>query len=454
MVFNFNVNVGQKQQRATPKASDLLKSKSDGHSLGEPKQSVLDMDWHCQQWLCVVVTTDAPVIRKLTATPGQFGHLRHFNSIDVKRCAIKKLSWAHGKFDGAKDPTKPWDRYVTWSQTANRHDLRMALGEMLEELKLVLQKGGRLCMYDIEFEAGIVIDALQMMQLPDVYVSRWHGAATLGRPLLNLELLRWAFDYPSEIEPIELHKLGEHVLGKTVSSNEPGLQCWMLLRKMHVKVHEHTNKAKKRALGAVTRVDTPLLDDGHFPKGSPPQKAIKQMQSSNHGSKAAPSQSSFGFAVPGQAARQKFFDSTSGFIAISVEFNKSLTADSFLKEWRSGLEETLFGFDTKIKARAVDELRVARIVWACGDLSSHKPFIKKYTVRPEGFKISPGPNDYHCVLHNEAKKRGHPLGQVLQELFTDIKDGSEKGYRICAYGLEQARPPHWHDGIYYIVTSV
>lgn len=275
MVFNLQSNFRQNQQRATPKASDLLKSKSDGHSLTEPNQSVLDMDWHCQQWLCVIVTTDAPVIRKLTSTHGQFGHLRHFDNTDLKRCAIKKLSWAHGKFDEAKDPTKPWNRYVTWSQTANGYDLRTALVEMLEELKQVLQAGGRLCMYDIELEAGIVTEALQRMQLPDVYMSRWHGAATLGRPLLNLELLRWAFDYPSKVEIIELHKLCERVLGKTVSSNEPGLQCWMLLRKMHVKVHEHTTKAKKRAFDAGTEADTPLLDDGNFPKGSPPQKAIK-----------------------------------------------------------------------------------------------------------------------------------------------------------------------------------
>ena len=84
MVFDLNAPFGKKQQRATPKASDLFKSKSDGHSLPEPEQSVLDMGWRCQQWLCVVVTTDVPVIRKLAASPGQFGHLRHFNKEDAK----------------------------------------------------------------------------------------------------------------------------------------------------------------------------------------------------------------------------------------------------------------------------------------------------------------------------------------------------------------------------------
>ena len=261
MVFNLKSNFGQQQQRATPKASDLFKSKSDGHSLTEPKKSVLDMDWHCQQWLCVVVTTDVPVIRKLAASPGEFGHLRHFNNKDIKRCAIKQLSWAHGKFDEAKDPKKPWDRYLTWSTNAKRCDLRTALVDMLEELKRVLDKGGGLCMYDIEFEAGVVMEALKSLQLPINYLSRWHDAATLGRPLLNLDLLRWAFDYPLKVELVELHKLCEHILGKTAFRNDPGLRCWMLFRRMHVKVHEHTSKTKKRVLGTGSAVSPPAPDN-------------------------------------------------------------------------------------------------------------------------------------------------------------------------------------------------
>lgn len=50
-------------------------------------------------------------------------------------------------------------------------------GRQLDELKNVLQKGGSLCMYDIELEAGIVMEAMRALQLPDIYLSRWHGAA-------------------------------------------------------------------------------------------------------------------------------------------------------------------------------------------------------------------------------------------------------------------------------------
>jgi hypothetical protein len=68
--------------------------------------------------------------------------------------------------------------------------LRTVLIEMLDELKKVLQKGGSLCMYDIDLEAGIIMEEMRVLQLPDVYVLWWCGAATLGRSLLNLTLLR------------------------------------------------------------------------------------------------------------------------------------------------------------------------------------------------------------------------------------------------------------------------
>ena len=133
--------------------------------------------------------------------------------------------------------------------------------DMLEELKRVLDKGGGLCMYDIEFEAGVVMEALKSLQLPINYLSRWHDAATLGRPLLNLDLLRWAFDYPLKVELVELHKLCEHILGKTAFRNDPGLRCWMLFRRVHVKVHEHTSKTKKRVPGTGSAVSPPAPDN-------------------------------------------------------------------------------------------------------------------------------------------------------------------------------------------------
>jgi hypothetical protein len=48
MMFDLKANFGKNQQRTTPNVSDLFNSKSDGHSIPEPKQSVLDMDWSCQ----------------------------------------------------------------------------------------------------------------------------------------------------------------------------------------------------------------------------------------------------------------------------------------------------------------------------------------------------------------------------------------------------------------------
>lgn len=431
---NFVTHATGKQRKKTPKVADLFKSKSEGVCLIEPKQSILDMDWHRRQWLCVVVTTDIRLVRQLSAVPGQFGHPCHFDGKECKGRHIKQLSWAHGTFDKAKNEKQPWDRYLTWSTNRQRYDLRLALVEMLEELKHVLDAGGGLCMYDVEFEAGVVVEKIVDLQLPKTYLTRWQEAATLGKALLNMDLLQWAFEYPSKLNLIELHNVCAHVLGKTVSSSEPGLQCWMLLRKMHFGVHKHMSNSKKRALDTCVKVDTTAAET-HV-SNMPLQKATKVMQPSNNYPKMAPWQSHVNFAVPGKAARDKFLHDTPGFIAIFVEFNKALTLESFEKGWRSGAEQTTFGFDTKIKRSVVDELRVARIVWALGDLSSQSPLVKKDIVRPDGFEICPIPNANHRVVHNEAMTQGRPLGKVLEEFVTDIKAWSEKGFRICAYGLE------------------
>ena len=225
--------------------SNKEKSQSNGHALTEPKQFILDMDWNQRQWFCVVVNTDTPVSYTLSSVTGQFGHQCHFDENDSKGRHIKQLSWARGTFDEAKDKSHPWDRYSTWSAIRKRYDLNEALVEMLTELKYVLDAGGGLCMYDVEFEAALVLETMTTLQLPEQYLLKWQEAATTGRALLNLDLLRWAFDYPSKIEPVEFHKICGHVLGKTVQSGEPGLQCWMLFRKMHLKVHAYMSSINK-----------------------------------------------------------------------------------------------------------------------------------------------------------------------------------------------------------------
>ena len=153
--------------------SNKEKSQSNGHALTEPKQFILDMDWNQRQWFCVVVNTDTPVSYTLSSVTGQFGHQCHFDENDSKGRHIKQLSWARGTFDEAKDKSHPWDRYSTWSAIRKRYDLNEALVEMLTELKYVLDAGGGLCMYDVEFEAALVLETMTTLQLPEQYLLKW-----------------------------------------------------------------------------------------------------------------------------------------------------------------------------------------------------------------------------------------------------------------------------------------
>ena len=465
--FVFNEFLSERN-RNTPKVSDLSKKGSEGNCFAEPRQSILDMDWERRQWFCVVVKTDIHVVRKLAFKVGQFGHQCNFDITDTQHCNIEQLSWAHGTFDKAKDLKKPWDRYLTWSMKAQRCDLRTALVDLLNELKRVLDKGGGLCMYDIEFEAGVVMETLRALQLPDNYLSRWHDAATMGKALLNTDLLQWAFNYPSSIELIELQKFCEHTLGKTVSSSEPGLQCWMLFRKMYFKVNEHTTNAKK--LSRNTDIDVAkLVSNSNVSQGPLPQNMINVGQSSKHGLKVVSPQvpknlvcdktpeRRRGFSlkhcsVPPQpkkmkvdmtkirvgsietlpapeVVRKKFASTHSHLISIDVETHSLIHGNI-------DFHDGDFGFQRKVHPSNFGVLRAVQIAWAIGDISSSEPDIKSRYVKPIGFSIENEATAIHKISHKHAMIHGLPLASVLREMFADIKDACQKGGRICAHQLE------------------
>ena len=447
MVFDLKANFGKNQQRTTPKASDLFKIKSDGHSIPEPTQSVLDMDWSCQVWLCVTVTTDVPVIHKLAVTPGQFCHVRHFNNEDAKHNTIKQLSWAHGQFDEAKDPTKPWHKCRTWSTNSKDIDLRTFLIEMLDELKKVLQKSGSLCMYDIELEAGIIMEAMRALQLPSIYVLRWRGAATLGRPLLNLTLLRWVFGYHSKVDFVELHKLCEHVLGKTVSSNEPGLQCWMLFRKMHLKVHKHTTKAIKRIRGTGTEADAPLPGDGPTsmaytntelvraaPKRFQLLRSPVQIKAARMVHKAAYLKLDHVRMPPPPAKTLSHFQRPcSMWLALDIKTHELIPNTAVYQGWVSGQ----FGHPCCFNEDQLQDLRIVQIGWSIGRFEAcSSPLTKSLLVKPDGFIISKAAAVKHGVTTKKAAEFGSPIIRVLIRFLADLADLKHHCGRVCGHQLE------------------
>ena len=395
------------------------------------------MDWECQQWLCVVVKTDIPVVRNSAFKFGQFGHQCHFDTTDTQHRNIEQLSWAHGTFDKAKEPKKPWDRYLTWSMKAQRYDLRTALVDLLNELKPVLDTGGGLCMYDIEFEAGAVMEALRAMQLPNNYLSRWHDAATAGKALLNADLLQWAFNHPSSIEFIELQKICEHTLGKTAYSNEPGLQCWMLLHKMYFRVHEHKNKTKKRVVGADTAVNILASDNvSKRPRGFSMDHAPQPQKKTTKAPKTCNIVLASLNVVPAPLAPSKWVQDLllpepTSLLAIDIETHAMIPKQSIGSWWQEGR----LGIDSTVCDKDISALRAVQIGWTKGAIGSHDLVTKVRVIRPEGFTIDEAVSSVHKITQATAVANGLPLNVVLKELVSDAEIVYRAGGRICSHHL-------------------
>ena len=424
-----------KRNIKTPKVSDLSKKASEGNILAEPRQSVLDMDWECRQWLCVVVKTNISVVRKPLSKCGQFGHQCYFDTTDAQHRKIEQLSWAHGTFDEAKDQNKQWDRYLTWSMKAQRCDLRTALVDLLNELKRVLDKGGRICMYDIEFEAGAVMEALRALQLPNNYLSRWHDAAAMGKALLNADLLQWVFNYPSNIELVELQKFCEHTLGKTVHSSEPGLQCWMLLRKMYFKVHEHKNKTKKRVLDTDTAVNILASDNvPKRPRGFSIDHALQPQKKTTKAPKACNIVLASLNEVPAPLAPSKWVQDLllpepTSLLAIDIETHTLIPKQptgSWWQEGRLGIESTVCDND-------ISALRAVQIGWTKGAIGSHHLVTKVRVIRPDGYTIDEAASAMHKITQATAVENGLPLNVVLKELVSDAEMVYRAGGRLCSH---------------------
>ena len=95
-----------------------------------------------------------------------------------------------------------------------------------------------------------------------------------------------------------------------------------------------------------------------------------------------------------------------------------------------------FGFQRKVDPVNFGNLKIVQVAWAIAEMSAAEPNIKSRFVKPEEFVITPEATAKHNITQKHAMIYGLPLGDVLHEMFSDIKDAHAKGGRVCAHHLE------------------
>lgn len=423
------------------KAREINRPKA--HDLPNPTKSVLEMDWTCSDWFCVAAIAHELPSRKPECSSGVLFNQVCFSADDEsKRLRLAKLSYAHGKFDAEQAYQLPFkwqasairldeSRVTTGHEKVYKVNPKIAqeykiekhpqrtskdvLLEMLSDLKTIMDRNGRLCIYDMELEGGIIRAELERLGED---TRRWDAACKNGLCMMDPILTNWAFGSSRKCAYVESTELFEHLLGRQAASIDPGkpaAKCWQALRKMHIQVRQHMKINPTQALGPSRSDDTPNPQQaGHVPRvGHPTAKAIPLTQ----------------------AARKHFPAVTSRYIAIFVEVHIPFRPGR--SEWRPGQ----FGFAVKVPEEDMQTMRASRITWARGDVTSKCPEIKSRIVRPDGFRIVDSKSSPHRVSHAEAMQDGAPLKDILDELLKDIQADSKTGSRICAHQIEHKRPP-------------
>ncbi len=83
------------------------------------------------------------------------------------------------------------------------------------------------------------------------------------------------------------------------------------------------------------------------------------------------------------------------------------------------------------------DLRVARLSWAYGDVNAEKPkFQASRLVRPDGWTLSSVVAERRGISQELLMLKGAPLQKVLGEMLADLPLVAKKGGRVCLHNLE------------------
>ena len=417
--------------------------RTEAHDLPNPNRFVLQMDWTCSEWFCVAAIAHEMPTRKPECSNGVLFNQVCFSDVDEsKRLRLAQLSYAQGKFDEGQPYQLPFkwaavgiklnesrvakghekvykvNPKIAQECAIEKHPQRMskdALLLMLSDLKKTTDRNGRLCIYDMELEGGIIRTELECLGED---TSRWDAACKNGLCLMDSNLSNWAFGSSRKFAFVAARELFEHLLGRQAAFSDPGnsaSKCWQVLRKMYLRVRQHVKMNAAEPLGTNRGDDTPNSQQtGDAPRAY------------HTTAKAIP---------PTLAARKHFAAVTSRYMAIFVEVH--IPFGRGRSEWRPGQ----FGFDVKVPEEDMQTMRASRIAWARGDVTSACPQIKSCIVRPDGFRIVDGQPSLRRISNAEAMQNGTPLKGILDELLNDILAEHEKGARVCAHQIEHNRPP-------------
>ena len=134
--------------------------------------------------------------------------------------------------------------------------------------------------------------------------------------------------------------------------------------------------------------------------------------------------------VPMPDAVRKQLSSSSGIlIGIDVETHAFI-------EGNLDFHNGDFGFQREVDPVNFCNLKIVQVAWAIAEMSAAEPNIKCRFVKPEEFVITPEATSKHKITQKHAMIYGLPLGEVLREMFSDIKGAHAEGGRLCAHHLE------------------
>jgi len=166
--------------------------------------------WSHGTWMSIDVEThDLAPPSKRSWENGEFGHVRRATDLGrVRALRVVQIGWAIGDFESDESPVtkvrfvKPDGFEITPAAAAIHKitqdlateggvDLRDALCELMSDLRAVVEKSGRVCAHNLEFDATILSEEMSRAGLDAQYLSDFDAVIRDGFCTFDPTLTRW-----------------------------------------------------------------------------------------------------------------------------------------------------------------------------------------------------------------------------------------------------------------------
>ena len=247
-----------------------------------PEQIRNDFDWTCKSWACFDIETHdlAPGRTKSGWEIGDFGHQRLKTDYKkVRDLRAVQIGLTVGSIDSGEPPktmtylVKP-NGFTVTDAVSKIHkithtqamemglDLRFVLSEFLRELFLIVDKGGRICAHQIEFDAAIISAELARAGFEHEICERWGDLVTCGLCTMNPLMTGWCCKRfceginsygngtlnrltPCALPAVAWTLLAPHddLLQAYHNAGTDSRLCWWIVREYHLRIWQ-TNKTR------------------------------------------------------------------------------------------------------------------------------------------------------------------------------------------------------------------